>query len=149
MLGLWEIYCILSSLAIISARKREQLYSCFICMSVFLCFFLYGCEQDCSFSETILFICALPALIQGSPQPRSNRIYQGRCMGGSRGGWGWAGVRTPSLNNRKTIGFLSNTGLDPLNNHKATKHSMLDHHRHASETPFKWRFTGGPMMAWV
>ena len=24
---------------------------------------------------------------------------------------------------------------------------MLDHHRHASETPFKWRFAGGPMMA--
>ena len=21
------------------------------------------------------------------------------------------------------------------------------HHRHASETPFKWRFAGGPMMA--
>ena len=24
---------------------------------------------------------------------------------------------------------------------------MLDHHRDASETPFKWRFPGGPMMA--
>ena len=24
---------------------------------------------------------------------------------------------------------------------------MLDHHWHASETPFKWRFTDGPMMA--
>ena len=22
-----------------------------------------------------------------------------------------------------------------------------DHHRSASETPFKWRFAGGPMMA--
>ena len=31
-----------------------------------------------------------------------------------------------------------NTGLDPLKNHKATpsKHSMLGHHRPASETPF-------------
>ena len=24
---------------------------------------------------------------------------------------------------------------------------MLGHHRHASETPFKWRFAGEPMMA--
>ena len=24
---------------------------------------------------------------------------------------------------------------------------MLGHHRPASETPFKWRFAGGPMMA--
>ena len=24
---------------------------------------------------------------------------------------------------------------------------MSSHHRHASESPFKWRFTGGPMMA--
>ena len=23
---------------------------------------------------------------------------------------------------------------------------MLGHYRHASETPFKWRFAGGPMM---
>ena len=28
-----------------------------------------------------------------------------------------------------------------------SKHSMSSHHRHASESPFKWRFTGGPMMA--
>ena len=28
-----------------------------------------------------------------------------------------------------------------------SQHSMMGHHRHASETPFKWRFTGGPMMA--
>ena len=24
---------------------------------------------------------------------------------------------------------------------------MLGHHQHASETPFKWRYAGGPMMA--
>ena len=50
--------------------------------------------------------------------------------------------------NHKNIGFLSNTGLDPL---KITKlpnqHSMLGHHRHASETSIKWRFAGGSMMA--
>ena len=28
-----------------------------------------------------------------------------------------------------------------------TKHSMPSHHMYASESPFKWRFTGGPMMA--
>ena len=26
-------------------------------------------------------------------------------------------------------------------------HSMLDHYRPASETPFKWCFAGGPLMA--
>ena len=45
------------------------------------------------------------------------------------------------------LGFLSNSGPDPI---KVTKlpsqHSMLSHHWHASETPFKWRFAGGPMM---
>ena len=39
-------------------------------------------------------------------------------MGGSRGG---TGGPDPSLKNRKTIGFLSNTGLAPQKNHKATK----------------------------
>ena len=29
----------------------------------------------------------------------------------------------------------------------AKRHLMLGHYRPASETPFKWRFTGGPMMA--
>ena len=60
---------------------------------------------------------------------------------------GGQGVRT-SLENYNNIGFLSNTGPDLL---KITKlpiqHSMLDHHRTASETPFKWRFAGGPLMA--
>ena len=35
-------------------------------------------------------------------------------------GGGSRGSRTP-LKNRKSIGFLSNTGLDPLKNHKAIK----------------------------
>ena len=30
-----------------------------------------------------------------------------------------------------------------------SQHSMLGHHRPSSETPFKWRFAGGPMMAHV
>ena len=51
----------------------------------------------------------------------------------------------PHLKNHKNIGFLSNTGLDPL---KITKlpSQQLGHHRHASETPFKWRFAGRLMM---
>ena len=45
-------------------------------------------------------------------------------------------------------GFLSNTGPDRLKITKLiSQNSMLGHHRPASETPFKWRFTGGPMMA--
>ena len=55
-------------------------------------------------------------------------------------------VAGPPLENKKNIGFLSNTGPDPL---KITKlpiqHSISDHHRPASETPFKWRFAGGPI----
>ena len=48
----------------------------------------------------------------------------------------------------QNIGFSSDTGMDPQKNHKATKqHSMLGHHRHASETPFNLRFAGGSMMA--
>ena len=68
---------------------------------------------------------------------------------GSRGG----DMRSGSpLKNLKNIGFLSNTGPDPLqsSNMKATKlsqHSMLGHYRHASETQFKWCFPGGPIMA--
>ena len=35
-------------------------------------------------------------------------------MGGSRGGWGTGGPDPPE--NHKNIGFLSNTGPDPLKN---------------------------------
>ena len=59
-----------------------------------------------------------------------------------KGGGGGQGVR-PKIH--KNIGFLSNTGPDTL---KITKpDSMLGHHRYASETSFKWRFAGGPIMA--
>ena len=54
----------------------------------------------------------------------------------------------PLLKNHKNIGLLSNTGPDPLKIIKLpSQHSMLGHHRHASEMPFQWRFVGGPMMA--
>ena len=37
------------------------------------------------------------------------------------GGVGPGGQDPPPLKNHKNIGFLSNTGSDPLENHKATK----------------------------
>ena len=40
-------------------------------------------------------------------------------MCGSRGGGGGTGGSDPP-ENHKNIGFLSNTSLDPLKNHKAT-----------------------------
>ena len=53
----------------------------------------------------------------------------------------------PTCKNHKKIEFLSNTGPDPLKFSKLpSQHSTLGHHRHASETPFKRRFAGGPMM---
>ena len=60
---------------------------------------------------------------------------------------GTGGPYSP-LKNHKNIGFLSNTGPDPLKITKLlSQHSMLGHHRPASETPFKWRFAGGSLMA--
>ena len=61
------------------------------------------------------------------------------------------GIRIP-LKNHKNIGSLSHTSLDPLKNHKlCSQHSMLGHHRHTRETPFKWhlfrwRADDGPIL---
>ena len=45
--------------------------------------------------------------------------------------------------------FLSNTGPDPLNiTNLPSQHSMLGHHRHASDMPFKWRFAGPLNILW-
>ena len=60
---------------------------------------------------------------------------------------GGQGIRT-HLENHKTIGFLSNTGLGPLKITKLpSQHYMLGHLWHASEMPFKWRFAGVSIMA--
>ena len=68
----------------------------------------------------------------------------GYYMGGSRGGDRGSGPP------EKKIGFPSNSGLNPLKiTRLASQHSMVGHYRHASETPFQWRFAGGPMMAHV
>ena len=55
----------------------------------------------------------------------------------------------PPLKNHKNIGFLSlNTGPDPLKKDKATKPSFnVGPSLAPRETPFIWRFAGGPMMA--
>ena len=46
-------------------------------------------------------------------------------------------VSGPPRKNHKNIGFLCNTGPDPLTiTRLPSQHSMLGHHRHASETPF-------------
>ena len=52
------------------------------------------------------------------------------------------------LKNHKNKGFLSDTGPDRLkkNTKLPSQHSLLGHLWPASETPFKLRFAGGPMM---
>ena len=53
----------------------------------------------------------------------------------------------PPPKNHKNIWFLSETGSDPLKiTNLSSQHSMLGHHRHASETPFICRFAGGPVV---
>ena len=67
--------------------------------------------------------------------------------GSRRGGGGGMGSRPPPPAPEKlqNIGFLCNTVSDPLKTKKLpSQHSMLGHHRPASETPFQWRFTGWP-----
>ena len=64
-----------------------------------------------------------------------------------RGLRGKTGGPDPPLENHKAIGFLINTGVDPMENQLPWQHSMLGHHRPTSETPLKWRFAGGSMMA--
>ena len=59
---------------------------------------------------------------------------------------GTGGPYTP-LKKKQNIGFHCNTGSDPLKiTRLPSQNSMLGHHRHASETPLKWRFAGGLMM---
>ena len=61
-------------------------------------------------------------------------------LGGSRGGGGRGSG--PPLKNHNTIGFPSNTGLDPLMiSRLPSQHSMLGRQRYDSETPFV-----GPLM---
>ena len=73
--------------------------------------------------------------------PDSLSICSGRKLhscADPEGGGGGRGSGTP-LKNHKNIGFLSNTGPDPLKNHKATKPALNvgQSSAPASETPFK------------
>ena len=53
----------------------------------------------------------------------------------------WSGL---PLKNHKNIGFHSKTDPDSLKSRKAAKQAFnVGHHRHISETPFKWCFAGG------
>ena len=64
------------------------------------------------------------------------------------GGTGGQEHPPPPSGKSQNIGFLSNTDPDHLKIAKlSSQHSMLGYHRHASETPFKWRFAGRPMIA--
>ena len=65
-----------------------------------------------------------------------------QCMGGSRGGGG-RGSRSPRKNH-KNIEFLSNTGLDPLKNHKATKPAF--NVGPSSAMAFRWRADDGQIL---
>ena len=66
-----------------------------------------------------------------------------RCRRGETGG-----PDPPPLKITKTQGFLAILTQDPLKITKLpSQHSMVGHYRHNSETPFQWRFAGGPMMA--
>ena len=56
-------------------------------------------------------------------------------------GGGGQGVRTP-LKNHKNIGFRSNTGPDPLKNHKVTKPAF----NVRSSSAFRWRADDGSIL---
>ena len=63
-----------------------------------------------------------------------------------RGGGGCPDPPPPE--NYQKYRVFSNTGPDSLEITKLpSQHSMTDHHQPASETPFKWRFASGPIMA--
>ena len=92
-------------------------------------------------AEMCMLVCTLIVCMQ------QNQIFHDMCqyMRGSRGGG--QGV-LPSPPPGKVIGFHSNTGPDPLKITKLpSQHSMLGHHRRASESPLKWPFGGGSIMA--
>ena len=64
-------------------------------------------------------------------------------MRGSRGRGCRGFAPTPEKSQKYSV-----TGRDPLKITKVpSQHSMLSHHRHTSETPFKWHFADGPIMA--
>ena len=64
---------------------------------------------------------------------------------------GGRGTDTHSLENHKAIGFISNTGLDPLTNNKATKPafnvwSSSVRQQNAIPMAFCWQADDGPLL---
>ena len=85
-------------------------------------------SQSLLASKTVLVVQFVNEYTYKSVWPGKARIH----VEIQRGDWG----RTPPPEKSQKIGFLSNTGLNPLKITKLpSKHSMLGHHRHASETP--------------
>ena len=87
------------------------------------------------------------ALIGMGAWPSSSELCSAAisCADPERG----TGVRTPLPENHKHILFPSNTGPDPLKNHKATKPAFnvgpsSACKRNAIEMTFRWRADGGP-----
>ena len=72
--------------------------------------------------------------------------FMSSAMGGSRGGG--QGVRTPPpWKITKIWGFFAILVQIPWKITKLpSQHSMLDQHPAASQTPFHWRFAGGPFI---
>ena len=59
------------------------------------------------------------------------------------------GVRTSLWKITELLGPLAIPARNPwkTTNYQLSRHSVLGLHKLANETPFKWRFVGGPMMA--
>ena len=122
------------------------LFDCnFVCLKMVTVYTEYGISSIKSYYTPC--IESFMALLMSHVSRKFVIIKTAMC-GSRREGNRGSGL-PPPLKRHKNKGFLSNTGLDPLKNHKAaiSQHSMLGHHQPASETPFKWRFAGGPMMA--
>ena len=95
-------------------------------------------------SRSNRFICLFVILV-------INLFYKGDISGSRGGGGGRRSRPSPLLKNHKNIGFLGNTGPDPLTNHKATKPafnigSSSARQRNAILMAFRWRANVGPLI---
>ena len=100
-------------------------------------------------TRTKMIPCSLrffPCSVSKFPHPSKEKIYLHLTWSQSQTcadpEWG-PGVRTLPVENKKTILVRTPWKCTTL----SSQHSMLGHHHPSSETPFKWRFAGGPMVA--
>ena len=100
------------------------------------------CKQQICISSALTYARTYALNAALTDQQKTNEFGQLTCADPEEG----RGDMTHPPNNHKK-GFLSNTGQDPLKNHKTTKPAMMGHHRPASEIPFKWRFDDGTMIS--